>query len=121
VEGLNGADKLWDLANLVTGFAVAQSLAIIFSMARNDFKMPNKKRHWLAFIGITLFTICYIVAIELCGNEGQLLDKTHANLWQQVTRGRVFAVILFALVTVGVIYLHWRDELRRRDPSCCMK
>jgi uncharacterized membrane protein (DUF485 family) len=119
VEGLNGADKLWDLANLVTGFAVAQSLAIIFSMARNDFKMPNKKGHWLAFIGIVLFTTFYIIAIKVCGNEGQLLDKTHANLWQQVTRGRVFAVILFALVTVGVIYLHW-NELRRQKPSSCM-
>jgi uncharacterized membrane protein (DUF485 family) len=71
-----------------------------FQYGQERLQMPNKKGHWLAFIGTVVFTTCYIVAIMYCGNEGQFLDGTNANLWQQVTRGRVFAVILFALVTL---------------------
>jgi hypothetical protein len=109
---MNMSEKLWDLANLVTGFAVVQSLAFIFTMAKNEIKMPTLLAHWFAFFGTVLFTVGYSVAIVFCGAEGRHRDLVdHADLWCWVTFGRLLAVIIFALAASGMIYLHWRDEV----------
>jgi hypothetical protein len=88
---VNGAEKLWDLANLVTGFAIAQSLAFIFSMAKDDFKTPNLIGHWLAFVGTVGFTIGYIV------ENPKLQETLEPNCWPAPP---CRLLPLFALATV---------------------
>jgi hypothetical protein len=115
VESLKMAEKLWDLANLVTGFAVAQSLAFTYGMAKHDMKMPGLAAHWMAAIGTIVFTVGYGVAVVLCYIKGRSLDAAaNAVVWKWVMFGRVLTVSMFAAVTLVTIYFHWRDEDRTR-------
>ncbi|MGA8366044.1 MAG: hypothetical protein ACLQMT_05425 [Candidatus Acidiferrales bacterium] len=114
---LKMADKLWDLANLVTGFAIAQNLAFTYSMAQHDLQVRGRGRHWGAFAGAVVFTIFYVVAVRLCGREGRLLDGGQAHMWCYVTWGRILAIVLFFLVSVVTIYFHRQDEQRGELPG----
>jgi len=112
---LNVADKLWDLGNYVTGFAVAQSLVFIFAMAKDEIKIERPLAgHWACAAGTVLFTAGYLFAIRLCGVEGAVRDASNAPLWRAVTRGREFAVVVFAAVAVAVTYTHWSDYIFRQ-------
>jgi hypothetical protein len=110
METLNAVEKLWDLANLITGFAVVQSLAVTFGLVKRDLKMlRGPKAHWSAAVGTLLFTVGYVAAVEYCGKKGRCLDVANADIWCWVTLGRTFSICVFALITVGTIYLHRRD------------
>jgi hypothetical protein len=111
-EGINMAGKLWDIANLVTGFAIVQSLALTYSLANHTIKMSDTPSHMFAFIGTLIFTTGYIVAIRICGSKGRRLDsETNADAWRTVTTGRVITVCGFTLLTLATIFIHWRTPL----------
>lgn len=104
-------EKLWDLANLVTGFAVVQSLALTYALVKDEVKaVRDSVSHWTAAIGTCIFNFFYMVAAAYCGSEGRKLDvKSDPRTWSLVTCGREIAIVSFALVTLGTIYVHWRD------------
>jgi hypothetical protein len=100
------ADKLWDLANIVTGFAIAHSLATVFMLAKDEMKLLHDETGYrLMYIGTTVFTLFYLTVILLCGlaAPGQEPDK---SIWRVVTVGRILAVTFFTFVLYGTIYGH---------------
>jgi len=47
MEDIKLAEKLWDIANVVTGFAVAQVLATTFAMGNHQMAMLSvQQAHW---------------------------------------------------------------------------
>jgi protein-S-isoprenylcysteine O-methyltransferase Ste14 len=109
----NMPEQLWDLANLVTGFAVVQTVATIITVAKGELQgLKGTATHWIAVAGTAGFAACYIIAIMWCGIVGASLDNNVANshVWTVVTFGRVFGVLLFTLVALGTIWGHWRYE-----------
>jgi hypothetical protein len=118
MDGVNMAEKLWDLANLITGFAVVQILATTFAMAKDELRTSLKGRaaHWTAFTVAMVFTAFYVTAIMWCGLKGSSLDdQKHSPVWSCVTAARVVAVVLFTVVGLGTLYGHRMDELRRQS------
>jgi len=112
---MNMADKLWDLANLVTGFASAQSLAFIFGLVSDNLKLvKGRDAHWAAAIGTSIFTIGYIAAVVWCGYKGQSIANDHTGIWRSVTMGRVFTIVVFDILATGTTYVHWRDQNREQ-------
>jgi len=109
------ADKLWDMANILTGFAVAQSLATIFALAKHELlALKGRAAHWMAFFTTLVFTVFYIAAIVWCGYRGSHLDSVQPEVWCQTTWGRVGAVVLFTSILLLTLLGHWRDEISRR-------
>lgn len=117
MEKIKMAEKLWDLANLLTGFAVVQSIATTFTVAKGDLEsLVGCDAHFMAMIVTLVFTIFYIIAILWCCKKGSSLDsKDNSSTWRAVKAGRVFAVVLFTLVTLGTFYGHWNDELKGKS------
>jgi len=113
MDGIKMAEKLWDLANLVTGFAITQTIATTFAMARDDLKnsLKGPRAHAVAIVATLVFSISYVLAILWCRTKGASID-TPANLqiWNAVTTGRVSGVLLFTLVALGTLYGHRKDE-----------
>ena len=51
-NAVNMPEKLWDLANLITGFAIVQTLATTFALAEGELKiMKGPTAHSYAVIG----------------------------------------------------------------------
>ena len=120
MSDFNMAEKLWDLANLVTGFGVVQTLATTFAIAKRELKgFKGPTPHRFAFAGAVVFTLFYVIAILWCGRIGSLLDKAgNSQVWTVVTFGRVSSILLFTLVMLGALYGHWRDEVERSKVTC---
>jgi len=105
MEDVDMVKELWDLANTITAFGVIQNLGFALALA-NDLSWITKltARHRFALIRLTIvFAFGYALAnIQICRLALQLDPKHHA-VWNQVTIGRVFAVILFSgLVVFGL-------------------
>jgi hypothetical protein len=115
-ENLNMAEKLWDLANLVTGFAVVQTLAFIYSLLKRDIKLPNRSAHWWAAIFTSAFTVGYVIAVIWCGSKGWCIDGANSYFWRRVTFGRASTIIMFGLVALLALFGHWRDR-PKKPPS----
>ncbi len=109
---MNVAEKLWDLANLTTGFAVAQSIATAFALAKGEFRfaLRTKFDHWFGFIATFIFNVLYTVAIVWCRSRAldvqAGLDK---SVWTTVTWGRGIAIWLFAVVTLLAFLGHLKN------------
>jgi len=98
------AEKLWDLANVITGFSVLQSLAMIFALGKGDFNdsLRSRSDHLLAFGTSLFFGVLYVLAIYWCGNSGKIsADKGDQSIWSFVTWGRCTTVVLFNLIMWG--------------------
>jgi hypothetical protein len=110
------AEKLWDLANVITGFSVLQSLAMIFALGKGDLKdsLRSGKEHWVAF-GISFVSgVLYVLAICWCGSTGRAgAGVVDQSIWSLVTRGRCFTVVIFSLIMWGTLYRHSRSQLER--------
>src|SRR5438105_12104206 len=105
-ESVKMAERLWDLANLVTGFAVVQTLAMTYGMLKGDLGISSRKHHVIVYAGTIVFACLYAAAIVWCGEKGRVLDATNSDVWTWVTRGRITAVVVFSLVAMGATYSH---------------
>lgn len=107
------AEKLWDLANYVTGFAIAQVIATTFAIANRQILALNGARaHWIALAITLVFTGFYITAIIWCGRKGRPLSPGVHSLWHSVDIGRVAAVSVFTLVLFLALSGHRLDEIK---------
>ena len=123
----NFVEKVWDLANVITGFSVAQNLAVVYGMGKGDFRnsMRSGGEHLAAAAGTIAFSVAYILAICWCGRTmapalcfdlsptapGQLTDCT---IWHEATCGRIWTVILFTLVMLATVSSHY---MTRQKPA----
>lgn len=106
--------KLWDLANVVTGFAIVQSIATIFALAKGDLRRSMKTRgdHVAAFVFTLCFTTGYIYAIAKLKSLAVPFMKGGFDgaLWTTVTWWRITAVVAFTLITLLTIVGHWKNR-----------
>ena len=108
---INMPEKLWDLANVITGFGVLQSLAMTFALTKSDeLRLLNTEAgHWCAFGGTVVFTALYIIAIIWCriaaSSNGD--DANLAYIWKVTTSGRVAIVLAFTLIMCVALWGHW--------------
>ena len=101
------AEKIWDLANLVTAFSLAQSLGTVFAVLKGDLDLwlVDTKSHRMAGYGIFVFVIIYTTVIIWCGYNGIMIDSNNSHIWCTSTIGRFigrsgFNAILF-MVLIG--------------------
>ena len=105
------AEKLWDLANLITGFGVVQTLTMTYAMLKGDVRISGRREHRIVYAGTGFFAALYIIAIVACGWVGKSFDADdHSLVWRWVTIGRVVAVLLFMGVTVAATYAHQQER-----------
>jgi hypothetical protein len=94
--------ELWSLANIVTGFSVAQSLA--FAVALGKDLAGLQSQIMCVKVVLTIFCIvfgcAYSFAVWRCHRLAMSVDNVHSNVWLQVTRGRIFCIWLFGIVPV---------------------
>ena len=104
------AEKLWDLANAVSGFAALQNLAFTFGLAKGDFKIAIQgvAPHWTAGILTVIFAALYSCGVYWCKRQSQRSGLESDNSWNAITRGSAFTVWLFTLVTVLTLLGHSR-------------
>jgi len=107
--------QLWDLANLVTSFAIVQTLATTITVAKGELKvLKGTGPHLIALAGTAFFFPLYIAAIVWCGAEGSSLEGAgEPYYWTVVTLGRIIGVVLFTVVALLTIYGHWHDEVKQ--------
>ena len=120
------ATKLWDIENFITGYVVAQSLVLIYAMAKGDLARSLQGGYHVYAIAGALFTgLVSIYMIRYChqkgsqwyhdevqhsergSTQGQVVPTDVEKVWSRVTAGRIICVALFSLVLVGVIMGHW--------------
>jgi len=109
-------EKLWEVANYVTGFAIAQVVATSFAIARKEWPvLKGMLAHCLALAGTLTFTTFYITAIYWCDLVGSEHSSIPPEIWRRVTQGRTIAVLLFTVVLLVALVGHWRDDRLQRQ------
>jgi hypothetical protein len=118
MENTKMSEKLWDLANLVTGFAVAQGLAMIFALVRGEFRraLEDAQGHWVVFGATIVFTGLYIWAIIWCQRAAQPQSDAQ-KIWTPVTCGRVAIVTLVTVAMLLTVWAHAEGRLPGADRS----
>lgn len=114
-------EKLWDLANVVTGFAAVQSLATSIAMAKGDLvgSLRGPREHLIALIVTLIFSAFHIWAILWRGQNGMVnAERQDREIWQWVTRGRWLTVVLFALVMLGTLAGHYQTQIEKSRSVC---
>ncbi len=104
-------DKLRDLANYTTGFAIAQSIATAFALAKGEwrFSLRTNKEHYGGLAATVVFTIGYIVAVLWCWCRAKPVDDDAKPIWTIATWGRIVAILLFTTVTVTAFLGHRKN------------
>jgi ABC-type branched-subunit amino acid transport system permease subunit len=104
-------EKLWDIANYVTGFAIAQTLVTTFAIAKGEWLLlKGAGAHIGAALGALVFTVFYEIAIFWCEINGSKDPGIPQQIWRRVTQGRMFAVALFTILLLVTILGHRRAE-----------
>jgi hypothetical protein len=118
VSDVDMSDKLWDLANLITGFAVLQTLATIFALIKTGEidALKGAPAHLWAFAATLIFTVLYVGAIIWCRCAAAPPERTKkAHVWNVTTFGRASIVLIFTCIMCVALWGHWRNEMQ---PSC---
>ena len=114
-------DKMWDLSNYITGFAVAQAIATAFAVAKNDFESSLKERR--DFIGglasVVVFGLFYLIGVIWCRTVvTNLVEEDDIMIWNWATVGRIFAIVLFSAVAFLAFlgrYEEWKTSEKMRQ------
>jgi len=113
-------EKLWELANIVTGFAILQTLATTVALVKGDLNvLKGLNAHRYVFGGTIVFLVLYFAAIIWCGYVGSSLDKPEdLRVWNYVTVGRLCSVLIFTLVMWVALLGHLAG---RKEKTCSPK
>lgn len=99
--GLDTAVELWKLANIVTGFAVAQGLAFSFALGKDLGRLqsaPLRVKVALTVASV-FFASAYSFAVQRCWTLANP-DSGVVAIWREVTYGRHAAIWLFTALGV---------------------
>jgi hypothetical protein len=99
-------DRLWGLANIVTGFAVAQSIALLYALGkdlRDLHKAPMGTKKWIA-IPIGLFSCFYVGAVWGLAWLAIDSDPSEDSIWLWVMVGRSVAIGAFGLFALASLF-----------------
>ncbi len=106
-------NHLWDLANIITGFAVVQSLAFLYALAQNEFMkaVDNRDAQKIIIPATVVASIFYCGAVFLLGRAGTSLAESHQSVWDSVMWGRIVAILAFNGL---VLYVIWKIGKKSR-------
>lgn len=105
------AEKLWDLGNYITAFAVAQVLATTFGVAKREWgALTGDFAHKISLWATGVFTVFYIAAIVWCGYEVMQLSPEHHLVHEIVIFGQVSVVVLFTAILFLALNGHWKED-----------
>ena len=102
--------ELWSLANLITGFFVAQFLAV--ALALGDQLDDLAKKDPAFKITISFIAICvavfYSFALRSCRRFARDLDGVpkHDFIWARVNRWRIACIVLFTVIFIFGLFEH---------------
>lgn len=108
--------ELWKLANIVTGFAVAQGIAFALALGGNLGRLqaaPLEAKLALTIVTI-IFASAYSFAVHRCWTLANP-DMSIAAVWRETTYGRHGAIWLFT--ALGVFGLFAPSGRAARVPS----
>ena len=117
--GFDSNAELWKLANIVTGFAVAQGIAFALALGgalRRLQSAPLRVRLALTIVSI-VFASAYSLAVQSCLSLANPAEDL-AVVWRKVTYGRHAAIWLFTVLGVFGLFapnlLGWSPLSPRR-------
>lgn len=102
--------RLWDAANAIVGFALAQSLVAAYALGKEDLKKNLADDDVIcACIALLLaVTAAQVLAVCFCRwwVRWLPLDQTSSRLWTRLTIGRSLAILFFSVAPLfGLIQL----------------
>jgi hypothetical protein len=98
-------DQLWSLANVITGFSVAQNLAFLYALGKDLHilqTLPKTSKYLLSSL-IILFSTIYIAANHEIYSMVKTMKDVDATNWGTVDLGRSVAILSFS--GLGVVGL----------------
>jgi hypothetical protein len=109
--------SIWSLANIITGFAVAQGLAFAFALGKDLAHLQRESlRVKFSITALSVFfALAYSLAVHRCQDLAVPFDESHEAIWKQVTNGRIACIWLFT--GVGVFGLFALEILERKSHS----
>ena len=98
--------ELWSLANIITGFSVAQSVGVSIALGKDLAGLHHQRVPVKVFVSILAFLAAgaYCFGVHTCFQLAQTVDTSHLNIWCQVTLGRQICILFFTAVFVVVLF-----------------
>ena len=94
--------ELWSLANIITGFSVAQSVAVTIAFGKDLAGLQHQPP--VVKLAVTFIAVvsagAYCFAVRRCWGLARSVDSEHEAIWRQVTRGRELCIWFFTAVLV---------------------
>lgn len=99
--------ELWSLANIITGFSIAQSLAFAVALGKNLAELQDQILgvKIVLTIFILIFGAVYTFGVLRCHRLAMSGEKTFLQVWREVTYGRIFAIWLFSLLPIFGLFV----------------
>ena len=98
--------SVWDIANTVVGFAVAQSLLFSYACAQKDVGDALNRKRIKAAIAIMLILIAALQSTVIAWCRGAMcaLDAVHCTLYSEVNLGRHLINVSACLFALVILY-----------------
>ena len=103
------ANHLWNLADIITGFAVAQSIAFLYALAQKEFSeaVDNPEASMIIVMATVSASVVYCSAVYLIGTGGSSLTNVEheKNIWASITWGRIAGIMIFNGFVLSIVFL----------------
>ncbi len=106
--------SLWDTANLITGFAVVQSVTFTYACTKTEFREIISKLEVKIIISVIMLLMTAILSysiwwsskkqIELMGNNPAKNNSKILKIIQQAALGRIVLIILLLIPVFLALY-----------------
>jgi hypothetical protein len=93
--------ELWSIANIITGFSVAQALAVTFALSKDLAGLQSQNPALKITISIIALMVgaAYCFAVHQCRLLALSLDAEHDTIWRQINYGRMACIFLFTCIS----------------------
>lgn len=89
--------EMWSLANIITGFSVAQCVGVSIAMGKDLADFQNKP--WPAKLIVAVISVIvawvYVFAVGRCWRLARTANPQHETIWREVTCGRQVCIWMF--------------------------
>jgi hypothetical protein len=94
--------ELWSLANLITGFSVAQSVAVAVALGKDLFDLQHQHIPVKTTVSAIAFFVAagYCAAVYRCRVLARSVDQEHEDIWREVTWWRMACICLFTSILI---------------------
>jgi len=99
-------DRIWNIANIVTGFSVAQNLAFLYGMGR-DLTFLQRESAQIKYpvaIAIMIFVLLYLGAVWDLHILAQDMPGVDSRIWLHVSIGRSVAITIFGALAIAGLF-----------------